>query len=522
MLKDSDLDFWIKNNLNVLFEGRAGVGKTEIIKKLFTKHFGTRWRYFSASTMDPWTDLVGVPKEQKDADGTVFLDFVRPKEFAKDEVEAVFLDEYNRGSSKAKNATMELLQFKSINGKKYNNLKVVWAAINPVDDKDHHYDVEEMDQAQKDRFQIYVEMPYSVDSKYFKDKYGADEGKIACEWWGRLSKEQKNIVSPRRLDYCLDVFFKGGDISYVLPSQVSPHELISNLSFGDAEKKLAKILSQQDVEGAKDLIKTANQYNIIVPFLKKGKADLLRFILPIMVKETPEKLITLFNEETNIRNVMLSDVKPYESIFTTLASVRGSWAKVAQDALKKIHPNHPDRYIYMTNTVPPHNKYWSCSVEGTIMTSQFGVIGAAPRFHTDNLSSQVRAFKKFDQTVQQKIKKGYVVAKNQSEKGSSSFFLTFEKKFKSEWSSASTYNRTKMMSQYDSIRKTISDDTNTAERIEIVATALRDFQVATVEKNFQWLLDELNRLIAVNKGPKLAQTTYNRLIQKFPNALMVS
>lgn len=42
---------------------------------------------------------------------------------------------------------MELIQFKSINGKKFNNLKVIWAAINPDDgDKDALKDIVNFDE----------------------------------------------------------------------------------------------------------------------------------------------------------------------------------------------------------------------------------------------------------------------------------------------------------------------------------------------------------------------------------------
>ena len=125
-LKNEKLDFWIQNSYNVLFVGKHGVGKTSIIKNAFERA-GLRWKYFSASTLDPWVDLVGVPKEIQTEEGN-YLDLVRPKEFQYDEVDALFFDEFNRSHKKVRNAVMELLQFKSINGKKFNNLKIVWAA----------------------------------------------------------------------------------------------------------------------------------------------------------------------------------------------------------------------------------------------------------------------------------------------------------------------------------------------------------------------------------------------------------
>ena len=82
-LKDEKLDFWIKNNVNVLMTGRHGVGKTAVILQAFERAH-LRYKYFSAATLDPWVDLVGVPKEVKNEDGTSYLDLVRPKEFQND------------------------------------------------------------------------------------------------------------------------------------------------------------------------------------------------------------------------------------------------------------------------------------------------------------------------------------------------------------------------------------------------------------------------------------------------------
>ena len=65
--------------------------------------------------------------KKTDDNGNSYLDLVRPQEFQDDEVEAIFMDEFSR-HKKVRNAVMELIQFKSINGRKFKNLKIVWAA----------------------------------------------------------------------------------------------------------------------------------------------------------------------------------------------------------------------------------------------------------------------------------------------------------------------------------------------------------------------------------------------------------
>lgn len=63
MIDDKKLDFYMEHNLNVLLCGRHGVGKTAMIQAAAERH-GLKWKYFSAATMDPWVDFVGVPKEK--------------------------------------------------------------------------------------------------------------------------------------------------------------------------------------------------------------------------------------------------------------------------------------------------------------------------------------------------------------------------------------------------------------------------------------------------------------------------
>lgn len=289
MIKDAHLDFWIQNNYNVLFVGKAGVGKTSIVKSAFERA-GLSWKYFSASTMDPWVDLVGVPREKTDENGNTYLDLLRPKEFQDDTIEAIFLDEYNRSHKKVRNAVMELIQFKSINGKKFNRLRIVWAAINPADDEDDAYDVEPLDPAQEDRFHIKVDIPYLPDVKYFTDRYGRMSAKAAIEWWKELPKPVKNQISPRRLDYALDIHSKGGDLNYVLPHGSNVGKLIQGLANGPMQDKLQELLTAADKVKAAAFIKIENNYASAVDFILKNR-DFLTFFLPLMEEEKIASLL---------------------------------------------------------------------------------------------------------------------------------------------------------------------------------------------------------------------------------------
>ena len=59
-LSNNILDGWIANNLNVCLVGKHGIGKSTIIIDAFNRH-GLKYKYFSASTLDPWVDFIGIP-----------------------------------------------------------------------------------------------------------------------------------------------------------------------------------------------------------------------------------------------------------------------------------------------------------------------------------------------------------------------------------------------------------------------------------------------------------------------------
>lgn len=321
MITDTKLKFWIDNNLNVLFVGEAGVGKTARVKEAFNEA-GLKWLYFSASTLDPWVDFIGIPKEAQDEKGNKYIELIRPKPFAEDEVEAIFLDEYNRSPKKVRNAVMELLQFKSINGKRFNNLRIVWAAINPDDVKiegsdEFEYDVEKLDPAQKDRFEIHVNVPFKPDKGYFLKKYGEDMAENAIDWWNDLDQKTRRCVSPRRLDYALDVYVKGGDIRDVLPSNVNVSKLITELKNGSYVKLMKTVFAQRNVEDAKKFLAVRNNYDNTIQRILKSE-DMIKFFIPC-VKE--EDLVNLMINESKVYNHVVDNLTVYDSTVKNILDV---------------------------------------------------------------------------------------------------------------------------------------------------------------------------------------------------------
>jgi hypothetical protein len=302
----SKLRFYLKNNQNVLLEGRAGTGKTTIISEIFDEEFGAgNWLYLSGSTLDPFVDFVGVPKETTDKKGNQYLDFILPKHFVLNDIKAIFVDEYNRSHKKVRNGCMELIQFKSINGKKFKNLKCVWAGINPFSDEEleQSYDVEQLDPAQLDRFQIQIKLPYQVSLDYFSNKHKTEDAKAAVEWWNQLPEKTKLLVSPRRLDYALEIYSIGGDIFDVLPAESNPAKLLTLLTIGNIEDKLAEVFSKQSYDKAKELLGPENHYQGAVPIIVKSK-DYKKFFLPMF---SQERIVSLFFKYKEVQEYVLKN-----------------------------------------------------------------------------------------------------------------------------------------------------------------------------------------------------------------------
>lgn len=298
---------------------------------------------FFSSYNRPWVDFIGVPKPTTE-NGIQFLDLIRPKEFAEDNIEALFFDEFNRSHKKVRNAVMELIQFKSINGKKFNNLKIIWAAINPDDEET--YDVEKIDPAQLDRFHVHCKVDYKCDSIYFKNKYGnlADS---AISWWNELDPKFKDLVSPRRLDYALDLYNKKGDLRDILPPETNISKLLLTLQQGPVKNILENLYTSQNLTEAQTFIENENNYEAAIHYLKKDK-NLFLFFLPFLAKE---KLASLLTNNAIFNYIITSGNKIDDKVKVVLTDFYKISATSKQKKLIDKHLNINGKTNKFSNTI---------------------------------------------------------------------------------------------------------------------------------------------------------------------------
>lgn len=304
------VQFWIENKRNVLLEAEMGVGKSSIILQEFENKYGKdglgkKFLYFSGATLDPWVDFVGIPEKEQLENGGYVLRLIKPEYFSDNsQIRAIFIDEFNRTHPRIQNAMMELIQFKSINGKKFENLEIVWAAINPYKE-DGDYSVEKLDKAIQDRFHVYYQIDYQVDEQFFATKYGKEVAKSAVEYWRELSAKAKAIVSPRRLDYAVEYLKIGGDPADILPQEANPIKFKEKLKFGSTADKLREFVKNIDKKGVQDEVQkylaNPNNFESAFPYLfdlpdDKDDKDNFKLLIPMLSKELFQNSITKLYE----------------------------------------------------------------------------------------------------------------------------------------------------------------------------------------------------------------------------------
>lgn len=252
--------------MNVLLIGLHGVGKTEEILRM-CREDNIVLKYYSCSTLDPFTDLVGVPTPRKfctrdrvwlgtdkdacpicnsvleSADSTVVesLKMVRPRDV--DEAELIFFDEFNRGDEKTQNAIFEIIQFRTINGEPLPHVKACWAAMNPPDGD---YKVSDLDPALIDRFDVFIDIQAKPSVQYMAQHLPKPIAQALYSWWGEHNTQRRgmeNFISPRRLMKIGLVYQATGDFRPALPKwiQADRQKLAALLEKAENDIKRVKV-----------------------------------------------------------------------------------------------------------------------------------------------------------------------------------------------------------------------------------------------------------------------------------------
>jgi len=188
----------LEDGLSALLIGPHGAGKTETVIQL-AKEAGVKLKIFNCATLDPYIDLIGVPRPAEQSDGSFELDLVRAGVLK--DVQVIFFDEINRAPLATRNAVFEIIQFGSLNGEKLPKLRCCWAAMNPPDDE-AGYQVEEIDPALLDRFDVFPVFKPKPSVAYMSQHMRGSTARALHSWWSEQNQTKRgtsSYISPRRL-----------------------------------------------------------------------------------------------------------------------------------------------------------------------------------------------------------------------------------------------------------------------------------------------------------------------------------
>lgn len=251
---------YIGAGLNIAITGVHGVGKTAKLKEAISQLDYTL-KYYSAATLDPYTDLTGIPVPDTEAR---VVHYYRPKGI--EDANVIFFDEFNRADPKTLNTLLEIILDRSINGDPLPNLKAVVVAMNPVSDE---YTTDEIDHAILDRFDVYLEAKPEIDLGFFVKKFGDRVGKAAVQLWNesyaRFENTRRNSVaanrsayiSPRRMEKIVTAFLaipSKETIRDCLPPEVLDNATVATNFFNSLNKARTADKSDVSVDGIRPAV----------------------------------------------------------------------------------------------------------------------------------------------------------------------------------------------------------------------------------------------------------------------------
>jgi hypothetical protein len=244
-----DIQKAVQAQLNVLLEGPFGVGKSSLVFSA-AKDLGYSVKYFSASTLDPFADLVGVPVPILD-EQTRRLVYLRPE--AIHQAEILFFDELNRAHPKVLNAVFEIVQFHAINGEPLPRLRSVLAAINPTSSG---YHVQELDPALLDRFHLHLQVEFGPERGWFVESFGDRLGHVLVDWHeADLDDNQRRPVSNRRLEY----------IGLAIQSGIDPRRALPVATTVPLHLLQARLLEQESVLTIDQFVTDPDEFLAMLP-----------------------------------------------------------------------------------------------------------------------------------------------------------------------------------------------------------------------------------------------------------------
>lgn len=251
------------NKQAIMLVAGHGVGKSELIMQL-AKEEGARYIPLFLGQAADAGDIIGLPKHCTDEKGNSYTDFLPPKWWPTNMNEKVYihLDELNRGKPEIMQCVMDMVLNNKLNGRSLPEQTRIVACINPSNDQGT-YQVEELDPALVDRFNVYELTPtfeewyqWAVKAKTHRmvlAYLAANQDRLDHSSLDIKDHSKKSVQQSRRswirvsdiLNDLGDNFNKNLELLYVTFSGIIGNICSKDLT--DFIKKNAKVLTPNDL-----------------------------------------------------------------------------------------------------------------------------------------------------------------------------------------------------------------------------------------------------------------------------------
>lgn len=219
----------LRQGVNARLISDSGFGKTAYTKSSVPEGYDAIYLSLAQSS----TEDLGIPVPtarttgDEDSEVTRVLDFLLFERFTSDRPKVLILDEFSRAGRRVANAAMELINERTLFGKKIPGLVSVIALDNPTGQKltgadgvaGQMYDVGKLDPAQASRFAITgqlraTDIPWR---DWLLATYG-DDAKPFIDWWAeKLDDTGRKFANARVLERMILLFRKNLDVAMALP-----------------------------------------------------------------------------------------------------------------------------------------------------------------------------------------------------------------------------------------------------------------------------------------------------------------
>ena len=325
--------------LNIMLWSEPGAGKTASVEAALIRN-GLKWISFSGALTDPWIELSGIPMKQirtsrtkkqrrlvrnpitgklvmvprkndsQEKHDQFFLDFIRPN-WVRQGIQVIFIDEFNRAPKKTLNAIMQLVNKHQVDSDtKIPSLISIIAACNFEEEDDESNYVNILDRAMIDRFHIHRMLPYCLNKEFMIERYGELVAKGATQWWNNLSEKNRDLCSPRNMQYALDLFlWENVPLDYVIHYDLRPviNELAVLISRGTPEDELRDLL-KKPFKTQEKYMATGTKFAAAKSILSLGNPE----FNPLIKAVAGDDLGALVNESEGVKEYVCKNMDFFE------------------------------------------------------------------------------------------------------------------------------------------------------------------------------------------------------------------